>query len=87
MSSKNCTKCNILKPVEEFPLHRRNKTGKVNIKSRCNQCLREDSNEYYTLNSWKKNKPTPCCCGKFITKQNLNRHMKTKQHKEYENNN
>ena len=87
MSSKKCTKCNIIKPVEEFQLHRRNKTGKVNIKSRCKECLREDCNEYYTLNSWKMNEPTFCSCGEIINKQNMKRHLTSKKHQRLNNHN
>ena len=54
----------------------------MNIKSRCKECLREDHRTFYDEHMADINKPTLCSCGEVITKQNMKRHLTSRNHAE-----
>jgi len=53
MDTKTCTKCNVVKPLNEFVKHKNTKSG---YGARCKECLREYNKQRYQTHShvWKE---------------------------------
>lgn len=46
METKKCIRCNIIKPIDDFYIHKQMKDGHINV---CKECVKNRVNKRYTL--------------------------------------
>ena len=53
MSNKKCSECEVVKPLDEFSKHKRQKDG---LQGQCKECVKEYNKQYHQDNKEKRNK-------------------------------
>ncbi len=79
---KKCSKCQEIKPLNDFYKNKYEKDGYCHI---CSQCDKLKSLNYLQNNYEKTKGQIVCGCGCSVRKDNIARHFKTKKHIDWQN--